>query len=189
MPTTYPLSAVQPSVNDASGTACPKSRRPSTCQRAARSHLIINAVGARRQRVRIIERHLSTPVTIAKPWAWYAAQPQGGICEESRTVTSDVTRYTTRLLTPDTWDDFAGLVEANNGVWGGCWCIGFHPEGISKDSTVAGNREAKLAHVKNGTIHQMLVSSIATIAVWAGVSSGHRPRWLPSRTPRPMKRA
>lgn len=28
--------------------------------------------------------------------------------------------YTTRLLTPETWDDFATLVEANNGVWGGC---------------------------------------------------------------------
>src|SRR5499427_9652453 len=61
------------------------------------------------------------------------------------------------MLTPATWDDFAALVEANNGVWGGCWCIGFHPEGISKDSTVAGNREAKLAHVNKGTIHQMLV--------------------------------
>ena len=72
-------------------------------------------------------------------------------------MTSAVTQYTTRLLTPDTWDDFAALVEANNGVWGGCWCIGFHPGGISKDSTAAGNREAKLAHVNNGTIHQMLV--------------------------------
>ncbi len=72
-------------------------------------------------------------------------------------MTSAVTQYTTRLLTPDTWDDFAALVEANNGVWGGCWCIGFHPEGISKDSTAAGNREAKLTHVNNGTIHQMLV--------------------------------
>jgi GNAT superfamily N-acetyltransferase len=29
--------------------------------------------------------------------------------------------------------------------------------GITKDSTVAGNREAKLAHVNNGTIYQMLV--------------------------------
>ena len=37
--------------------------------------------------------------------------------------------YTTRPLSPDTWGDFAGLVEANNGVWGGCWCIGFRPEG------------------------------------------------------------
>ena len=72
-------------------------------------------------------------------------------------MTSVVTQYTTRLLTPDTWDDFAVLVEANNGVWGGCWCIGFHPGGIPKDATAAGNREAKLTHVNNGTIHQMLV--------------------------------
>jgi hypothetical protein len=71
------------------------------------------------------------------------------------TLASD--RYTTKRLAPDTWADFAALVEANNGVWGGCWCIGFHREGIGKDSTVAGNREAKLAHVKNGSVHQILV--------------------------------
>ena len=65
--------------------------------------------------------------------------------------------YATKPLTPETWADFAALVEANNGVWGGCWCIGFHPEGITKDSTAAGNREAKRAHVDNGTVHQMLV--------------------------------
>jgi GNAT superfamily N-acetyltransferase len=66
-------------------------------------------------------------------------------------------QYSTKLLSPDTWDDFAALVEANNGVWGGCWCIGFHPEGITRDSTAAGNREAKRAHVDNGTVHQVLV--------------------------------
>jgi hypothetical protein len=68
-----------------------------------------------------------------------------------------VTQYTTRLLAPDTWADFSALVEANNGVWGGCWCIGFHSEGIGKDSTEARNREAKLVHVNDGTVHQMLV--------------------------------
>jgi hypothetical protein len=72
-------------------------------------------------------------------------------------VTSAADQYTTRLLTPDTWPDFAALAEANNGVWGGCWCIGFHPEGISKDSTATGNQEAKLAHVNSATCHQMLV--------------------------------
>jgi hypothetical protein len=82
-------------------------------------------------------------------------------------VTSAVTQYTTRLLTPDTWDDFAALVEANNGVWGGCWCIGFHPEGISKDRTAAGNREAKLTHVNNGTIHQMLVYRDGRCVGWS----------------------
>src|SRR6188472_2536738 len=48
---------------------------------------------------------------------------------------------TTRMLTPDTWEDFAALVEANNGVWGGCWCMGFHPGGST--GTRDGNRDAK----------------------------------------------
>jgi hypothetical protein len=65
--------------------------------------------------------------------------------------------YDTKLLTPETWADFAALVEANHGVWGGCWCIGFHPEGIRKDCTAEGNRAAKRAHVDKGTVHQMLV--------------------------------
>lgn len=64
--------------------------------------------------------------------------------------------YSTRPLTAGTWSDFAELVEANNGVWGGCWCMGFHPEGL--DGTSASqNREAKHAHVRRGTVHQILV--------------------------------
>ena len=37
--------------------------------------------------------------------------------------------YTTRPLDAESWPDFAELVEAHNGVWGGCWCMGFHPKG------------------------------------------------------------
>src|SRR5579864_588861 len=62
---------------------------------------------------------------------------------------------TTRMLTPASWDDFAALVEANNGVWGGCWCIGFHPEGVGHGRE--GNRELKRRHVTRGTVHQVLV--------------------------------
>jgi len=36
--------------------------------------------------------------------------------------------YTVRPLGASTWDAFAELVERNNGVFGGCWCMGFHPE-------------------------------------------------------------
>jgi hypothetical protein len=61
------------------------------------------------------------------------------------------------MLTPETWDDFATLVEANNGVWGGCWCMGFHPEGVGAGHTPEGNREAKRRHVTRGTVHQVLV--------------------------------
>lgn len=61
---------------------------------------------------------------------------------------------TTRMLTPETWDDFAALAEGNNGVWGGCWCIGFHPEGVGHGRE--GNRELKRQHVTRGTVRQVL---------------------------------
>lgn len=41
---------------------------------------------------------------------------------------TDTTTWTVRPLGPDTWDAFADLVERNNGIFGGCWCIGWHPE-------------------------------------------------------------
>ena len=72
-------------------------------------------------------------------------------------MNADRRHYTARELSPETWDDFAQLVEANNGVWGGCWCIGFHPEGLPKGSTVERNRSLKRQHVESGTVHQILV--------------------------------
>lgn len=74
--------------------------------------------------------------------------------------------YRTRLLTPETWDDFAALVESNNGVWGGCWCMGFHPEGVGKGRTPAGNRAAKQAHTAAGTVHQVLVYAADECVGW-----------------------
>src|SRR6476469_6538572 len=65
--------------------------------------------------------------------------------------------YTVRPLEESTWDAFAALVEANNGVFGGCWCMGFHPEGVGKDTTPALNRERKLERVRAGTTHAALV--------------------------------
>ena len=34
--------------------------------------------------------------------------------------------YDGRALDASIWDLFAGLVERNNGIYGGCWCIAFH---------------------------------------------------------------
>ena len=76
----------------------------------------------------------------------------------------DSPTYATRLLAPDTWDDFAALVEANDGVWGGCWCIGFHPEGLG--GTAEDHRTAKRAHTDNGTVHQVLVYDGDTCVGW-----------------------
>jgi len=70
-------------------------------------------------------------------------------------MAADHVGYSTRLLSQDTWDDFARLVEANNGVWGGCWCMGFHADGLTRDRDA--NKAAKQAHVRAGTVHQVLV--------------------------------
>jgi len=72
--------------------------------------------------------------------------------------------YTARPLTPDTWNDFAALVEANNGVWGGCWCMGFHPEGARQG--LDGNRTAKRGHVDTGTVRQTLVYDDGVCVGW-----------------------
>ena len=37
-----------------------------------------------------------------------------------------------RPLDADTWDAFAELVEPSFGIFGGCWCIGYHPEAGQK---------------------------------------------------------
>jgi GNAT superfamily N-acetyltransferase len=65
--------------------------------------------------------------------------------------------YTVKALDESTWDAFAALVERNNGVFGGCWCMGFHSEGVGKETTAALNRERKLARVRSGTAHAALV--------------------------------
>jgi hypothetical protein len=73
-------------------------------------------------------------------------------------TTMQAVTFTTRMLTTQTWDDFAALVEANNGVWGGCWCMGFHPEGVGKKGQTAEvNRAAKRGYVESGAVHQVLV--------------------------------
>ncbi len=62
--------------------------------------------------------------------------------------------YTVRALDGTSWQAFARLVEANNGVFGGCWCMGFHPDD-SRDPAL--NRRRKLARVRAGTAHAALV--------------------------------
>lgn len=62
--------------------------------------------------------------------------------------------YTVRPLDASTWDSFAELVERNNGVFGGCWCIGFHTEyqrGVSDPRTL------KEELVRAGRAHAALV--------------------------------
>jgi GNAT superfamily N-acetyltransferase len=62
-----------------------------------------------------------------------------------------------QALDADTWPDFAGLVERHNGVFGGCWCMGSHEEGVGRGRTPAQNRADKEHRVRDGRAHAALV--------------------------------
>jgi ribosomal protein S18 acetylase RimI-like enzyme len=62
--------------------------------------------------------------------------------------------YTIRPLAAATWPVFAELVERNNGIFGGCWCLGFHPEGGKNGSHRAAAKEER---VRTGRAHAALV--------------------------------
>lgn len=63
---------------------------------------------------------------------------------------------TVRPLGVDTWPAFARLAEANNGVWGGCWCMGFHVR-LGTGRTAEQNRAEKEHRVAEGRAHAALV--------------------------------
>jgi GNAT superfamily N-acetyltransferase len=61
---------------------------------------------------------------------------------------------TTRSLDASTWEAFAELVERNNGIYGGCWCIVHHPE---YDRGVSDPRALKYQLVQQGRARAALV--------------------------------
>ncbi len=90
--------------------------------------------------------------------------------------------YRVRALDESTWDAFAALVERNNGVFGGCWCIGFHAEGGDRSARPALNRERKLERVRAGTTHSALVFEGDDCVGWCQFGS-------PEEVPRIKSRA
>jgi GNAT superfamily N-acetyltransferase len=62
--------------------------------------------------------------------------------------------YKVRPLDASTWDAFAELVERNKGIFGGCWCIGYHPECGQREVSY---REVKEDRVRTGRAHAALV--------------------------------
>lgn len=62
--------------------------------------------------------------------------------------------YTISRLDDSTWDSFAELVERNNGIFGGCWCIGYHPECGQRDLNY---RAVKEDRVRTDRAHAALV--------------------------------
>ena len=71
-----------------------------------------------------------------------------------------------RALDPSTWAAFAALVDANGGIFGGCWCVGMHPVGFDPEGA-EGNRRRKLALVRAGEAHATLVFAGDDCVGWA----------------------
>lgn len=65
--------------------------------------------------------------------------------------------YTVKPLRADTWDAFAQLVERHNGVWGGCWCLAYHPKFPERGQSFDGNRALKQRLVDESQAHAALV--------------------------------
>jgi hypothetical protein len=78
-------------------------------------------------------------------------------------------RYTVKALDQSTWAAFAALVERNNGIFGGCWCMGFHPAQSWTDvqqERYAQKRAAKEQRVREGNAHAALVFDGETCVGW-----------------------
>jgi GNAT superfamily N-acetyltransferase len=74
--------------------------------------------------------------------------------------------FNVKPLDETTWLGFARLVEKHNGVWGGCWCMIFHPEGVGRIKTAAQNRSEKECRVREGRAHVALVYDGAACVGW-----------------------
>ena len=88
--------------------------------------------------------------------------------------------YTVKALDQSTWAAFATLVERNNGIFGGCWCLGFHPKESWTD--VAQKRAAKEQRVREGKAHAALVFDGEDCVGWCQVGA-------PDEVPRIKNRA
>lgn len=74
--------------------------------------------------------------------------------------------FVVKPLNESTWPDFARLVEKHNGIWGGCWCMAFHPEGVGRTKSASQNRSEKECRVREGRTHAALVYDGSTAVGW-----------------------
>ncbi|MFZ1660589.1 MAG: GNAT family N-acetyltransferase [Paracoccaceae bacterium] len=84
--------------------------------------------------------------------------------------------FHTKALDGATWPDFAALVERHKGVWGGCWCMGFHAKGEGWGKSAELNRAEKETLVRGGRAHAALVYDGDVCVGWCQFGS---PQELP----------
>lgn len=82
-----------------------------------------------------------------------------------------MTELVARPLETATWPDFAALVERHGGVWGGCWCMAFHPARPGGQKTPEQNAADKQRRVRDGQAHAALVFDGETCVGWCQYGS------------------
>ena len=85
--------------------------------------------------------------------------------------------FTIKALTPETFDDFADLVERlKGGLFGGCWCVHFHPDSDLRDIRLNQGRQPQRSRsslVRGGASRTRRWSS-RMARPWPGPSTAHR---------------
>ena len=87
------------------------------------------------------------------------------------------TTYEVRPLTAETWSAFDDLVVRHGGIFGGCWCIWFHPDSDERGQGAEANRALKKRFVDEGSAHAALVFDGDEAIAWAEYGT---PAELPS---------
>ena len=77
-----------------------------------------------------------------------------------------MTGFRIKPMDGTTWPDFARLAKSHNGVWGGCWCMAFHGEGVGRNKTAAQNRSENECRDGEGHAHAALVYQGPTCIGW-----------------------
>ena len=70
-------------------------------------------------------------------------------------------------LTPETWGLFDDLVVRHGGIFGGCWCIWFHPDSDERGQGAEANRALKKRYVERCAAHAALVVDGDEAVAWA----------------------
>jgi hypothetical protein len=86
---------------------------------------------------------------------------------ETSAATPAGATYEIRPLTPETWPAFDDLVIRHNGIFGGCYCIAFHPDGPERGQGREANRALKCSYVEQGKAHAALVFDGDEAVAWA----------------------
>jgi hypothetical protein len=58
-------------------------------------------------------------------------------------------------------------MEKHNGVWGGCWCVAFHPKPAQSNRSASANRAYKARLVRTNQAHAALVYDGADVVGWS----------------------